>query len=541
MTIKSRLQLTSILASSVIVLIGIFAYFVVDAVRIKGKTYNDIIMTKDLIADILPPPEYIIEARLITLEILEAKTPDQYQPLEAKFNQLEKDFADRQLYWEKSNLDTEMHTLMTKDVRSSAETYFKAVKSDLFPLLQQGRYEEANDLAHDKLEDLYNNHREKIALLVEKANIYGKKSEENSDSVISNGYTTLIVVMVLGIIIVFGFLHMSAHYILHRMVKFNATVDEISTNHDFSHSVRIDGDDELSHMSNGIDKLILLLRQTFNSIHSASHENLTIAAQLSSSTLVIGKATEQEAMIVNQTTSESDHMKEVMRLSIQEMQSVQEKAVHARENLQEAQNALRHTMDNLSITAQTESEINNRLNALSHEASQIKAVLSVISDIADQTNLLALNAAIEAARAGEHGRGFAVVADEVRQLAERTQKSLLETNATVNVIVQSINDITDQMNHNTKRIESLSQESLEVGNYTESAVDALHITVDAIEKLSNDMNENASTTDDIIHKIQEIHTLSTKNTRNVEEIAAASEHLHQLTEQLTKQISLFKT
>lgn len=541
MTIKSRLQFTSILASSVIVLIGIFAYFVVDSVRIKGKTYNDIIMTKDLIADILPPPEYIIEARLITLEILEAKTPDQYQPLEAKFNQLEKDFADRQLYWEKSNLDTEMHTLMTKDVRSSAEIYFKAVKSDLFPLLQQGRYEEANDLAHDKLEDLYNNHREKIDLLVEKANIYGKKSEENSDSVISNGYTTLIIVMVLGIIIVFGFLHMSAHYILHRMVKFNATVDEISTNHDFSHSVRIDGDDELSHMSNGIDKLILLLRQTFNSIHSASHENLTIAAQLSSSTLVIGKATEQEAMIVNQTTSESDHMKEVMRLSIQEMQSVQEKAVHARENLQEAQNALRHTMDNLSITAQTESEINNRLNALSHEASQIKAVLSVISDIADQTNLLALNAAIEAARAGEHGRGFAVVADEVRQLAERTQKSLLETNATVNVIVQSINDITDQMNHNTKRIESLSQESLEVGNYTESAVDALHITVDAIEKLSNDMNENASTTDDIIHKIQEIHTLSTKNTRNVEEIAAASEHLHQLTEQLTKQISLFKT
>jgi methyl-accepting chemotaxis protein len=84
-----------------------------------------------------------------------------------------------------------------------------------------------------------------------------------------------------------------------------------------------------------------------------------------------------------------------------------------------------------------EGEINDRLNSLAGEATQVKQVLTVIADIADQTNLLALNAAIEAARVGEHGRGFAVVADEVRKLAERTQKSLVETNATVNVIVQS--------------------------------------------------------------------------------------------------------
>jgi len=364
--------------------------------------------------------------------------------------------------------------------------------------------------------------------------------EKNIATLDSNAIMMEIIVLVSASFMM-GIFYFILQNITRSIARLEETIEAVAQNRDFTRSTKVEGNDELSQMSHKVNDLVSVLRQAFSGIRSASSENLSVSAELSATTLSIGKAAEEEAKIVTQTTNESDRMKEAMKASAAEAKVVQQKAVGARENLQEAQAALHNTIEQLSLTVQMEGEINDRLNSLSQEASQVKQVLTVIADIADQTNLLALNAAIEAARAGEHGRGFAVVADEVRKLAERTQKSLVETNATVNVIVQSINDITDQMNHNTKRIESLVDASSEVNDHTETAVHALADTVQAIDKLSNDAQTNAATTESIIKKIGNINDLSTSNARSVEEIAAAAEHLHQMTEQLTAQISVFRT
>ncbi|MDD3596419.1 MAG: methyl-accepting chemotaxis protein [Sulfuricurvum sp.] len=115
------------------------------------------------------------------------------------------------------------------------------------------------------------------------------------------------------------------------------------------------------------------------------------------------------------------------------------------------------TVDRIQNVANKEHELSGNLQSLAGNAQETKQILVTIGDIADQTNLLALNAAIEAARAGEHGRGFAVVADEVRKLAERTQKSLAETSATINVLIQAINDNSEELNHNMDEMMSLTQ------------------------------------------------------------------------------------
>lgn len=132
------------------------------------------------------------------------------------------------------------------------------------------------------------------------------------------------------------------------------------------------------------------------------------------------------------------------------------------------------TSSRIMDASHKQNELADNLARLSSDAEQVKGILTVISDIADQTNLLALNAAIEAARAGEHGRGFAVVADEVRKLAERTQKSLTEINATISVVVQAIGDNSDALNNNAKEMNQLTDELARVDQKMEEVLGVMN-------------------------------------------------------------------
>ena len=133
--------------------------------------------------------------------------------------------------------------------------------------------------------------------------------------------------------------------------------------------------------------------------------------------------------------------------------------------------------------------VNDKTTEVARQAEDIKNIVGVIKDIADQTNLLALNAAIEAARAGEHGRGFAVVADEVRKLAERTGKSLTEIEANVNVLVQGVNDMSESIKEQTQGVSQINEAITQLESVTQDNVKIANTTNEITDKVSGIASE----------------------------------------------------
>ena len=310
---------------------------------------------------------------------------------------------------------------------------------------------------------------------------------------------------------------------------------------DLTKHIESKNDDEIGEASKEINNFIEKVRSTIMLAKNTSSENASIAHELSTTTLQVGKRVEDSTLIIAQATTMSNGIKQEIIGSVEEAKHTKNEVIKANKELQAACEHIRQLGDKVIASASTEMELAHKIQQLSSDAEQVKNVLTVISDIADQTNLLALNAAIEAARAGEHGRGFAVVADEVRKLAERTQKSLIEINATINVIVQAITDSSEQMNRNSGEVQHLTTIAQEVEHKLSTTVSIMESATKLNDKTVEEYIQTGKKIDQIVDKIEEINTLSAHNARSIEEIAGASEHLNALTGKLNGILNKFRT
>ena len=321
----------------------------------------------------------------------------------------------------------------------------------------------------------------------------------------------------------------------------DATYDLAKGDGDLTKRVQVAKGDEISEVALNINEFIEKVRVTVSEATSTSASNTEIASTLSRASVDMKAKSQEESNIVHEVARDGQELQNILSVSIEQAKATKENIDQTGQTLKDVNAQIVNLANEIEERSHDELELSQKLVDLSSETAAVKNVLEVIADIADQTNLLALNAAIEAARAGEHGRGFAVVADEVRKLAERTQKSLSEINTTISVITQSVNDASEHMSVNAKAIEALSHNASEVEADISSSVNAIEDSIIQVDETVTGYISNSKTIATMITKVGNIEKISQENQGTIEEISEASSNLMQMTNNLNNLLQGYKT
>lgn len=297
--------------------------------------------------------------------------------------------------------------------------------------------------------------------------------------------------------------------------------------------------DDIGRLFIGFNNAVEKIKATITNVYEATLATASASTEISATAEEMAAGAQEQNAQTEEIATSVEEMNKTIIDSSKNTGIVADSSHQVLQLASEGSEKVVETVEKMDNIATVVADAAHNVQKLGQSSEQIGEILQVINEIADQTNLLALNAAIEAARAGEHGRGFAVVADEVRKLAERTSKATQEIADMIGNIQEEMYNAVSTINNGTKEAEEGKELANQAGKAIAKITSSIDNTVEMINQVAAASEEQSSTFSQISTNIDMISKVTTEATMGVEQMAKASEDLNQLTENLQSLISHF--
>ncbi|MDD2853641.1 MAG: methyl-accepting chemotaxis protein [Desulfuromonadaceae bacterium] len=402
-----------------------------------------------------------------------------------------------------------------------------------------GNFEEAAKITITKTNPLFTATNEIAAKMYENEKTLAKGLHEAAISQYHKTLTLVIVAILISITIslILGLLIIrSVSAATSALIKVSGGMAQ----GDLSHRLRFTSTDELGIIGNSFDAMADSFAQVIRKVTDSSTQVAAAANQLNSNAEQIATGTEKVAAQASTVATAGEEMSATSGDIAQNCQLAAEGAQRASESAQNGAHVVERTVVVMGQIAEKVQESAKTVESLGQRSDQIGAIIGTIEDIADQTNLLALNAAIEAARAGEQGRGFAVVADEVRALAERTTRATREIGEMIKAIQNETKGAVAAMEQGVQQVESGTEEAARSGQALQDILQQVNDVAMQVNQIATAAEEQTATTSEISSNMQQITEVVQQTSHGAQESASAAAQLRSNAEELQRLVQQFK-